>query len=227
MTKTEVMKQLKAMGTAQTCKIYGRHGVTGKMYGVSFANLTKLKKQIKVDHALAKSLWATGNHDARVLATMIADPAEMDNRTLEAWVKDLDSYVVADTFAGLAARTSLAPKKAAKWSKSKKEWIGSAGWHLLSHMAMNDAGLSDGECEAYLKTIEENIHGSKNRVKHSMNGALISIGVRGPKLQKKAIAAAKRIGKVEVDHGETSCKTPDAIQYIKKTVERKRSRAET
>ena len=45
-----------------------------------------------------------------------------------------------------------------------------------------------------------------------MNGALISIGIRNAKLEKLAIAAAKRIGKVEVDHLETSCKTPDRVQ---------------
>ena len=36
-----------------------------------------------------------------------------------------------------------------------------------------------------------------------MNNALINIGVRNPKLEKIAIAAAGRIGTVEVDHGET------------------------
>jgi hypothetical protein len=33
---------------------------------------------------------------------------------------------------------------------------------------------------------------------------------------------AARIGKVKVDHGETGCKTPDAVPYIKKAVERKK-----
>ena len=56
-----------------------------------------------------------------------------------------------------------------------------------------------------------------------MNSALISIGVRNSKLERKALAAAKRIGKVEVDHGETSCKTPDATAYIKKTVAKDRA----
>jgi hypothetical protein len=53
-----------------------------------------------------------------------------------------------------------------------------------------------------------------------MNGALIGIGIAKPALRNKAIAAAKRIGKVEVDHGETNCKTPDAVTYIEKAVKR-------
>lgn len=55
-----------------------------------------------------------------------------------------------------------------------------------------------------------------------MNGALISIGVFNPALRAKAIEAVERIGKVEVDHGETNCKTPDAVPYIEKATKRKR-----
>jgi hypothetical protein len=50
-----------------------------------------------------------------------------------------------------------------------------------------------------------------------MNMSLICIGCR-PGLTKKVLAAAGRIGKVEVDHGDTSCKTPDVADYIKKTL---------
>jgi hypothetical protein len=50
-----------------------------------------------------------------------------------------------------------------------------------------------------------------------MNGALIAIGLRNPAMEKRAVDIAKKIGRVVVDHGETACKTPDAIEYIKKT----------
>ena len=75
-------------------------------------------------------------------------------------------------------------------------------------------------------TIEREIGGAQNRVRHNMNGALIALGVRSAALRKQALAAAKRIGKVEVDHGETSCKTPDAIGYIEKTVAHRKAMAE-
>ena len=192
------------------------------MYGVSFANLEKLKKKITGDHGLAQKLWATGNHDARVLATMIADPALMNDRLLEAWAKDLSNYLLTDLFSGLVSQTSFARKKMEKWTQSKKEWTGQAGWNLLARLAMKDEELSDEYFENYLDIIERDIHSSKNRVKHAMNGALISIGIRNGKLEKKALAVAKKIGKVEVDHGETNCKTPDAAEYIRKARKRKR-----
>lgn len=62
----------------------------------------------------------------------------------------------------------------------------------------------------------------RNYTRHAVNDALMAIGIRNRALQRKALAAAKRIGKVEVDHGETGCKTPDAASYILKTVAHKK-----
>ena len=213
----EVMDALKSMGTAQNRKVYERHGVKGKQYGVSYANLTKLKKTIKTNHKLAVELWKTANHDARILATMIADPKVIDSKQLEDWAKDLDNYVVADAFAGVAGKTPHRKKKAEKWAMAKHEYTGQVGWNLLSQMAMHEGEIPEGYFDDYVKHIERDIHKRPNRVRHSMNGALISIGLRTKALEQKVVAAAKRIGKVYVDHGETSCSTPDAIDYMQKT----------
>jgi 3-methyladenine DNA glycosylase AlkD len=217
MTYNEVMKKLKKMGTAQNRKVYGRHGVGEKMYGVSYADLNKLKKQIKVDHELALKMWASGNHDARVLATMVVDADQIKSAVLDSWAKDLDNYVITDAFSSMTARSPHLKKKMEKWTKSKNEWIGRTGWALLGRVAYKDEALSDGYFTKYLGEIEKGIHAGKNRVRDAMNNAVINIGLRNGQLEKKAIAAAKRIGRVEVDHGETGCKTPDAIDYIKKT----------
>ena len=96
----EVLRRLESLGTAQNRKIYRRHGAGEKLFGVSFANLEKLQKEIKVDHELAQRLWASGNHDARVLAAMIADPAATSLQLLNCWKKDLDGYIVTDIFSG-------------------------------------------------------------------------------------------------------------------------------
>ena len=225
MTYDQAMKELEEMGTAQNRKVYARHGVGREMFGVSFADLNRLKKKIKVDHELAQQLWASGNHDARVLATMIADPAATTSAMLDAWVKDLDNYVITDTFSSLASRTRYVHKKMEKWTRSSKEWIGRAGWRLVAAVALQDGTLTDPVFVRYLNIIESDIHDSENRVREAMNNAVIAIGVRNGRLEKKAIAAARNVGKVEVDHGETGCKTPDAVEYIRKTLEHRERQA--
>ena len=80
MTVSEVMKRLEEPGTAQNRKVYARHGMHEPFFGVSFAELGKLQKAIKTDHALARELWSTGNWDARHLACMVADPRGVSSR---------------------------------------------------------------------------------------------------------------------------------------------------
>lgn len=216
-----IMAGLRTTGTEQNRKVYARHGVGKKMYGVSYANLKKLKKQIGTDHALAEKLWGSGNHDARVLATMVADPAQTQSGTLDAWARDLDSYVLADAFIDLVAQTPFASKKFERWSRSKSEFVGQVGWGLLSYLASHDQDHDNAFFIEQLKTIEAEVHTRANRVRHSMNGALISIGARNATLRRRATAAANRIGKIRVDHGETSCTTPAAVPYIDKMWARK------
>ncbi|MEW6130418.1 MAG: DNA alkylation repair protein [Acidobacteriota bacterium] len=219
----EVMQQLEAAGSEQTRKTYRRHGVTNEMFGVSYAALYALQKKIKINQDLAKKLWATGNHDAQVLATLIADPRQFTAKEFESWAKDLNNNVISDAFAKLAAASPLAQKLSEKWRDAKSECLGQTGWLMLAVTAANKA-LPDSYFEPFLETIERDIHSRKNRVRHSMNNALIAIGLRD-KLQKRALAVAKKIGKVEVDHGDTNCKTPDAGQYILKAAEHRKRKA--
>lgn len=224
MNKTKVMKQLQAMGTAQHRKTFARHGITGDVFGVSYANLGKLKRQIKMDQELAEQLWATGNHDARVLASMIADPSRMTATKLDAWVKQADNSGTTAALSDLAAKCPTARKRVEKWTRSKSEWVGVTGWHALASLARDEA-VPDDVIDGYPERIEAEIRTAENQTRYAMNNALIAIGISRSKLRKKAIAIAKRIGKVEVDHGDTSCKTPDAVSHIAKGVARQAEKA--
>jgi 3-methyladenine DNA glycosylase AlkD len=146
----------------------------------------------------------------------------MTDREIENWSKDLNDYVVTEAFAKLVSLSPLARKKMERWTKSKSEWTGRAGWLLAGMIAMQDKELTDDYFENQLEIIERDIHSAKNRVRDAMNSALIGIGLRNARLEEKALAAAARIGKVTVDHGQTGCKTPDAAQYIRKAAARKR-----
>ena len=221
MTATTVLRELKSLGSEPTRKTYRRHGVTGEVFGVSYADFGRLKKRIKVDHGLAKALWASKIHDARILATMVADPVQLEAAELEAWVRELDNYILTDAFARLTSDAPGARERAERWSASGDEWIARAGWLGIGRLALNDAALPDDYFEARLATIEREIHHRQNRVRDAMNSALISIGIRKDELRKKALAAAARIGKVVVDHGDTGCTTPDAAEYIRKVLARR------
>lgn len=237
MTRDEVMQALKAAGTEQARKTYARHGIKGPMFGASWAEYGKLAKKIKRDHGLALALWQTGNFDARVVATMVADPRQLDAKTLDAWAAAVDSYPLADAVAKLVAQSSAAQETARRWMACDQEFIAQTGWSVLGQRILQaptaDGPSADGpsadESSALelLDEIERTIHAAPNRVRYAMNGVLISIGARGGRLAEAALAAAGRIGKVEVDHGDTDCKTPDARQYIQKILDRNASKSKS
>lgn len=221
MTYAQAMKQLRSNGSAQTRKTYARHGMREPMFGVSFANLYKQAAQIGFDQKLAEKLWNSGNCDARLLATMVADPQTIRAATLDQWARDVDCYGLADVFSKLVVQSPLAERKMKAWMDDKREFVSQAGWTLAARMAMNGQ-VPDAFFDKLLRRIERDIHGALNYTRYAMNNTLIAIGGSRMKLTKKAIAAAGRIGVVEVDHGQTDCKTPDAIPYIQKMIARKR-----
>lgn len=216
----EVMQQLEEYGTEQNRKTYKTHGAKEPLFGVSFANLKLLKKKIKKDHDLAISLWETKNMDAMTLATMILDPKKVTTELLNKWVQEVDYYCLMDVLMTAICTSPIAIERMEEWTNSDDEWIGRAGWSLLANIAIKNKTLQDDFFSPYLEEIKENIHNEKNRKREAMNRALIAIGIRNEDLEQTAIEIAREIGKVQVDHGATSCKTPDAESYIKKARER-------
>lgn len=221
----DVMAELEAAGSAQTRKTYARHGMPSPCFGVSFAKLGEMKKRIKQNQALAEGLWNTGVVDARFLAVMVADPA-LPAATLESWVRDLRDHTLAGTLAGLVARNPEAVRWLETWIDDPAEPVARAGWALAAHLAMEDKVLPDAYFEPLVIRIEANIHGAKNREKEGMHTALLAIGARSDALEAIAIEAGRRIGPVDIDHGDTACKTPDTVPYIQKARAHQRAKAE-
>jgi 3-methyladenine DNA glycosylase AlkD len=217
MTLAETMDVLEKAGSAQTCKTYARHGATAPMFGVSFATLKTLVKRIGIDHELALALWSTGNFDARNLAFKIVDPAQITPADLDRWVREASGARMCGGYVGmLAAESPHAAAKTEQWASSPNERERCARWALLGYRASREESTPDSYYLARLAEIERAIHTSPNAEREAMNLAVITIGCRNAVLREAATAAARRIGPVDVDHGDTACKTPDAAEYIAK-----------
>ncbi len=220
----QIIDELAELGTAQNRKVYARHGVSGPQFGVSFAHLRKMGRKLRGDHPLAQALWASGNHDARLLALAVADPECTSREEIQGLAEDMDNYILTDEMAKFVAASEWFDECADEWTDNGAalgEWVASTGWNLVAQQALTQDDRPDDYFIERILDVEKRIGQSPNRVRHCMNGAIIAIGCRNSRLRKLAVEAAKRIGKVEVDHGETSCKTPWAVAYIDKVWKRK------
>jgi 3-methyladenine DNA glycosylase AlkD len=217
MTAPELLAELTSLGKPSAARIYARHGVSEPSVGLSAADLTRIVKRLGVQHELALQLWQSGVHDARVLATKLVDPARLSAQQIEAWLGEASNYVITDALSGLAARMAGARTLALRWLRSRKEWPAAAGWNVVAQLALARQ-LDEATALELVERIEAEIQRGANRVRHAMNNALIALGGALAGVRERALEAAEKIGKVEVDHGQTGCKTPEAAPYIRRIV---------
>ena len=220
-TATSIMAELKSKGKEQTRKIYARHGMDpARILGVSTADMKVIAKTIKGQQALACELYATGIMEAMYLAGMVTDGAKLTRDQLNQWAEGADGLqMIAEyTVPWLAVDNPNGRALALKWMKSKKEHIAAAGWSTYCGLVslLPDEELDLEEIQSLLDTAVKQAHTTPNRVRYTMNTFVISVGSYVKPLLKQAKAAARQIGAVKVDMGETACKVPLATECIEK-----------
>jgi hypothetical protein len=219
MSLAEAMETLEAAGSAQTRKTYTRHGAREPMFGVSFATLKAMVKRIGVDQELAVALWETGNYDARNLAMKVADPQQMTEALLDRWAREQNANMGGawSYLAYLCVEGPHAPGRAESWLAAQDDVLVVTGWCVVGAMAMVDEETPGAWFQARLAEIEAAIRTAPNARRLAMLNTMIAIGCRSGPLRELASAAAVRIGPVEIDHGDTACKTPEVVPTLEKT----------
>ncbi len=221
------MAALESLGTEQTRKTYRRHGASEPLFGVKYGDLRPLAKRIGTDHALAEQLWASGNSDARLLACMVADPAQVSEDVLDAWLADIDTYFLVDIFvAEIASKTAGRLPRAERWIASGRDRTAQAGWDLMNLVALSGDEVADDYFEAQLGLIAARIEGYGNWTRRSAGNTITGIGLRNESLEAAARETAAAMGQVEFDPGPTSCVMPDPIEYLEKTKTHRARQAE-
>lgn len=220
-----VLEALKSLGKETTKRTYMNHGATEPLFGVTTGAMKPLAKQIKKDYPLSMALYATGNYDAMYLAGMIADPQAMTEEDFRLWMEGAYCYLLADyVVAAALAQTGFGEKLADSWIKSDKELYQSAGWSCYNWMISYwpDSRFDLSKLENMLHLAEESIHTRPNRTRYAMNGFVIAVGISCLPLHEQALETARRIGRVKMDMGPTSCKVPLAAAYIERAGEKGR-----
>jgi 3-methyladenine DNA glycosylase AlkD len=182
--------------------------------------MQSIRKQIKGDQALAMQLYATGNSDAMYLAGLVADGRKMTRAQIERWAKTSVWHMHSGTTVPcVTAEHPDAIEIALKWIDSPKESIAVAGWATLSNVVCvaPDDKLPIKQLDTLLTRVVKTIKSSQNRVRYAMNTFVICCGTYVAPLADKAVAAARKIGNVEVEMGQTDCQVPDAESYILKS----------
>jgi len=195
----EIVSKLKNLANPENVAGMARFGINpDNTLGVPVTEIRQIARQIGRDHRLALELWASGIHEARILACIIDDHKRVTERQMDDWVADFDSWDVCDQCClNLFRKTEFAYKKVLEWSASDEDFIKRAGFVMMATLAVHDKKSADATFEDWLPIIKKGSTDNRNFVKKAVNWALRQIGKRNLNLNVRAIEAAEEIQQVD------------------------------
>ena len=199
MDQSEILRKLKSLSNPEAVAGMARFGIHEKRaYGVAIPVLRRLAKQIGKNRPLAQQLWSSGILEARVLASLIDDPARVTEAQMERWSKDFRSWAVCDgCCANLFDKTKWAYQKAVEWSGRKEEFVKRGGFVLMAALAVHDKKARNSQFLRFLPLITREAQDERNFVRKGVNWALRQIGKRNAVLNQAAIRLARAVQKID------------------------------
>jgi len=196
---TLLLDRLKSHANPANVAGMARYGInTQGTLGVPMPVLRKLAKEIGRNHKLALDLWESGIHEARILATLVDDPARVTRRQANQWVRGLDSWDVCDQACqNLFRYTPWAFDQASGWARARAEFVRRAGFSLMAGLAVKAKNAADAQFEAFFPLIRDAATDERNMVKKAVNWALRQIGKRNARLRAEAIGVAGEIRAID------------------------------
>jgi 3-methyladenine DNA glycosylase AlkD len=214
MTVDQVIATLQQHASPQVVQGMERFGSSpAHALGVRIPTLRSIAKGIGKDHPLALALWQTGIHEARILASMIADPRLVSPELMEEWVNDFDAWDVCDQVCGnLFDQTPSAYEKAMEWAQREPEFVRRAGFVLMAELAVHDKRATDEAFLPFFPLIQQYASDERNFVKKAVNWALRQIGKRNSHL--RAVAMEWAHGIKQLDSPAARWIASDAIREL-------------
>ncbi len=221
----EVLLRLQALADPRVRASMPRFGVyVEKAHGISMPQLHRLAREIGTNHQLAQQLWASGVHEARILAGMVDDPAQVTAEQMDQWAGGFNSWDVVDgSCCHLFVFATPAWKKAVEWSRHENEYVKRAGFAMMAYLAWHDKKASDKKFARLLPIIQRSANDPRNFVKKAVNWALRQIGKRNLKLNRLAIRTARQIR--AMDSSAARWIAADALRELTSAAVRRRLRA--
>ncbi len=218
-----IINQLQSFANTENVAGMARFGIRpAHPLGISVKTVREIAREIRREvkdpadrHALAGELWASGIHEARILASIVDVPALVSEAQMEAWAVEFDSWDIVDQCCGnLFDKTPYGYARALEWSNREEEFVRRAGFSLMSYLASHNKKLPDADFEPFFAAILARCTDERNIVKKAVNWALRGIGKRNPALRIRAIAVARQMQEIPARSARWNAK--DALRELEK-----------
>lgn len=219
MTLDQALAQLKALSNEKMLQMNKKNGAHDNQFGVKLGDIRTVANKIKSDHALGLELWATGNIDARLLATLIMVPKKLSTDELEDMVRSIDFTYESEWLYSYIIKLHADKEELRKvWMTSSNPMSERLGWSLTSgRIAREPEGI---DIDALLNRIETEMPKADPLVQWTMNSALAQIGICHPQYRERALTIGEKLGIYRDYPVSKGCTSPFAPIWINEMVKR-------
>lgn len=169
----------------------------GKTLGINIPTLRTMAKALKKTpnrHDIALDLWESQIHEARLLASFIDDPKQVDEAQMDQWTEAIQSWDLCDQLcANLFYKTPFYLDKAFAYSYREEEFVKRTGFVLMLMYVQHNKIKDPAMIARFLTRIKEEAHDERNFVKKALNWLLRTIGKRNQTLYPMAIACCEEL----------------------------------
>ena len=214
---TELMAELAALEDPRAREVNEKHGDD---HGVNLAKLRAIAKRLKIQHDLARQLWATGDTAARLLALLVCRPKAFERDELDTMLREAQSPKVQDWLVNYVVKKGPhAEELRQAWFTDPDPIVASAGWALTSERVVKKPeGIDLG---GLLDIIEAEMQGAPDRLQWAMNTCLAQIGIEHAAHRARALEIGERLQVLKDYPTPAGCTSPFAPSWINEMVRRK------
>src|SRR6266851_7044828 len=117
-TLSEILSEMRTLGNPAAREGMAHFGIQAEnVIGLSVPQIRLIARRTSRSQKVAEQLWDSGIHDARILASLVADPAAISAETMDKWAQETNSWDVCDACCcNLFDRTPHAWRKIRQWA---------------------------------------------------------------------------------------------------------------
>ncbi|MDZ7815651.1 MAG: DNA alkylation repair protein [Planctomycetota bacterium] len=188
----KLLCQIRAEGSDEWLAKMAGFGIeTSRAVGVSVTRLRQLRRGMARDNAAAFELWNSGVHEARLLATTLFEPDELERKDVERLVCALDSWDICDMACNEVFRkVPFAVELPWEWAERSEEYVRRAGYALVATFALRGMEF---DYASFFSAIRLGASDERKMVHKAVNWSLRQIGKRSDELWGKAVECAREL----------------------------------
>lgn len=195
MTCDEIIEELKANASEKYKAKVVKMGIPEEYsIGVSTAVVCAIAKKIGKSNELARELWNSGYHEAKLLAVLVFDKKTISHDEIEKLICDVQSWDLCDHLCkNLIIKLKSYGEFISNWITSTHTYKKRAAFTLIASSVVHNKTITNDTLDDYLRIIQEYSDSEQEHVRKAISWALREIGKKDFTYNKKAILLAHEL----------------------------------